>query len=72
MVPMAIIRSAWRGEEEERSAPKREKSKSLAIADIYSIPQQAVAKGRGHMEYFRHMPMAFDRVVTMRPPCSSR
>src|SRR5688572_11575312 len=42
-----MSRSAWRGENRNTSAPKRERSKRLVAVAMSSMPQHAVAKGIG-------------------------
>jgi hypothetical protein len=46
--PATIRRSAWRGENRMTSAPKRARSKREHAVAISSMPQHAVANGRGH------------------------
>src|ERR1035441_3954380 len=48
-----IIRSDWRGEPRNTSAPKREISKRDADIDIISMAQQARPKDMGQMEFLR-------------------
>src|SRR5436189_5346083 len=45
MVPITMSRSAWRGENDKRSAPKRAKSYVDDMVDMNSKPQKDVAKG---------------------------
>src|SRR5690242_12771629 len=48
-----IIRSDWRGEPRNTSAPKREMSKRDADMDIISIAQHARPNDMGQMEFLR-------------------
>jgi hypothetical protein len=51
--PATIRRSHWRGLNRITSAPNRAKSCREAAVAINSMPQQAVAKGMGHMLFER-------------------
>src|SRR5579862_1238661 len=51
--PAMIMRSLWRGEGRNTSAPKRAISKRAAPIDIISIAQQARPKVMGQMELLR-------------------
>src|ERR1041384_1757364 len=51
--PAIIIRSDWRGDGRNTSAPKRAISKREAPIDIISIAQQARPKVIGQMEFLR-------------------
>src|ERR1700758_1141264 len=71
--PAIIIRSDWRGEGRNTSAPKRAISNRDAPIAIISIAQQARPKVMGQMEFLRAQLMAESNVVRMRPsgwsPC---
>src|SRR5438552_11800394 len=62
-----IIRSDWRGEPRNTSAPKRAISKREADIDIISIAQQAKPKDIGQMEFFLAQLIAFPSVVVTIP-----
>src|SRR5216683_3156078 len=51
--PATIIRSAWRGEARNTSAPKRAMSKRSALADIISMAQQARPNVAGQSDELR-------------------
>src|SRR5438105_2381331 len=62
-----IIRSDWRGEPRNTSAPKRAISKRDADIDIISIAQQAKPNDIGQIEFLRAQLIALDRVVVKIP-----
>src|SRR5580765_1197656 len=62
-----IIRSDWRGEPRNTSAPKRAISKREALIDIISMAQHASPKDMGQMEFFRAQLMALSSVVRITP-----
>ena len=63
--PAQISTSAWRGEKDWRSMPKRAMSNRLAAVAMYSMAQQAVPKGIGHSELARaQLARKSSRVVT--------
>src|SRR5579859_4302268 len=65
--PAMIIRSAWRGEGRNTSAPKRAMSKRDAPMAIISMAQQAKPKVMGQMELLRHQFTAQSSEVKMIP-----
>src|SRR6266700_5210793 len=65
--PAMIIRSLWRGDGRNTSAPKRAISKREAPIDIISIAQQARPKDMGQMELLRIQLTAESRVVRTMP-----
>src|SRR5882762_10379095 len=69
--PAMIIRSDWRGDPRNTSAPKRAISKREADIDIISMAQQARPNDMGQMEFLRAQLIALpSEVVTM--PSESR
>src|ERR1017187_5253388 len=52
-VPATIIRSAWRGEGRNTSAPNRARSHLAMEAAIISMAQQARPKPSGQIEFLR-------------------
>src|SRR6266566_9995346 len=68
--PAIIIRSAWRGEPRNTSAPKRAMSKRDADMDIISMAQQARPKLMGHSDDLRAQFTAWSSLVKMRPSCA--
>ena len=62
-----IIRSDWRGEGRNTSAPKRAISKRDAPIDIISMAQQARPKVIGQMEFLRIQLTAESSVVRTTP-----
>src|SRR6266849_5225492 len=62
-----IIRSDWRGEPRNTSAPKRAISNRDALIDIISMAQQAKPNDIGQMEFLRAQLMALSRVVRITP-----
>src|SRR5437773_6647738 len=68
--PAIIIRSAWRGEPRNTSAPKRAMSKRDADMDIISMAQQAKPKLMGQSEDLRAQFTAWSSLVKMRPSCA--
>src|SRR6202008_4994516 len=65
--PAMIIRSDWRGEGRNTSAPKRAISKRDAPIDIISMAQQASPNVIGQMELFRIQLTAEPSVVSTTP-----
>src|SRR5260370_30242186 len=65
--PATIIRSAWRGDGQKTSEPKRATSKRAADMDIISMAQQARPKLSGQMELLRAQFTALSSVVKMMP-----
>src|SRR5882724_3993819 len=65
--PAMIIKSDWRGEPRNTSAPKRAISNRDALIDIISIAQQARPNDMGQMEFLRPQLMALSSVVMIRP-----
>src|SRR5438128_5308046 len=65
--PAIIIRSAWRGEPRNTSAPKRAMSKRDADMDIISMAQQARPKLMGHSDDLRAQFTAWSSLVKIRP-----
>src|ERR1700733_1193983 len=65
--PAMIIRSLWRGDGRNTSAPKRAISKREAPIDIISIAQQAKPKVIGQIELFRIQLTAESSVVRTTP-----
>src|ERR1035441_10252422 len=65
--PAIIIRSLWRGDGRNTSAPKRAISKREAPIDIISMAQQARPNVMGQMELFRIQLTAESMVVRMSP-----
>src|SRR5260221_8397843 len=66
-----IIRSAWRGEGRNTSAPNRATSNRAAAIDIISIAQHAKPNPSGQIELFRAQFTALSSVVKMIPSSSS-
>src|ERR1700741_1114613 len=66
------MRSAWRGEGRNTSAPKRATSKRAAAMDIISMAQQAKPKPSGQMELLRAQFTALSSVVKRMPSSSRR
>src|SRR2546422_8496219 len=62
-----IIRSDWRGEPRNTSAPKRAISKRDADIDIISMAQQAKPNDMGQMEFLRAQLIALPSVVVTMP-----
>src|SRR6185436_11410060 len=62
-----IMRSDWRGEPRNTSAPKRAMSKREADIDIISIAQQAKPNDIGQIEFLRAQLMAEPSVVVTMP-----
>src|ERR1700739_874349 len=70
--PATIMRSAWRGEGRNTSAPKRATSRAHAAIDIISMAQQARPKPSGQIELLRAQFTALSSCVKMMPSsCSS-
>src|SRR5437588_13052314 len=65
--PAIIIRSAWRGEPRNTSAPKRAMSKRDADMDIISMAQQAKPKLMGQSDDLRAQFTAWSSLVKIRP-----
>src|SRR2546421_12884711 len=65
--PAMIIRSAWRGEPRNTSAPKRAMSKRAADMDIISMAQQARPKLMGQSDDLRAQFTAWSSLVKIRP-----
>src|SRR5207248_3058013 len=65
--PAMIIKSDWRGDGRNTSAPKRAMSKRDAPMAIISMAQQARPKVMDQMEFLRAQLMALSRVVRMSP-----
>src|SRR6266436_7511623 len=65
--PAIIIRSDWRGDGRNTSAPKRAMSNRDAPMDIISIAQQAKPKVNGQMEFLRIQLTAESSVVSTTP-----
>src|SRR5208337_3425595 len=65
--PAIIIRSLWRGDGRNTSAPKRAISKRDAPIDIISIAQQAKPKVMGQIEPLRIQFTAESSVVRTTP-----
>src|SRR5215469_9325353 len=65
--PAIIIRSDWRGDPRNTSAPNRAISKRDADIDIISIAQQAKPKDMGQMEFLRAQLTALSKVVNRKP-----
>src|SRR5258708_40057992 len=65
--PAIIIRSDWRGEGRNTSAPKRAMSKRDAPIDIISIAQQAKPNVMGQIEFFRIQFTTLATVVSTTP-----
>src|SRR5579864_6787416 len=65
--PAIIIRSDWRGDPRNTSAPKRAMSKREALIDIISIAQHAKPNDMGQIEFFRAQLMAWSSVVITMP-----
>src|SRR5271154_7010476 len=66
-----IIRSLWRGDPRNTSAPNREISKRDALIDIISIAQQASPKAIGQIEFLRPQLITLSRVVVITPARSA-
>ena len=62
-----IIRSLWRGDPRNTSAPNRAMSNRDALIDIISIAQQASPKAIGHIEFFLPQLMTLSSVVVTTP-----
>src|SRR5580658_4718404 len=69
--PAMIIRSDWRGDPRNTSAPKREISNRDALIDIISMAQQARPNDMGQMEFFLPQLMTLSRVVVIMPARSA-
>src|SRR5215469_17285382 len=65
--PAIIIKSDWRGEGRNTSAPNRAISKREAPIDIISMAQQARPKVMGQIELLRIQFRAESKVVRMTP-----
>src|SRR5439155_2112344 len=65
--PAIIIRSAWRGEPRNTSAPKRAMSKRDADMDIISMAQQARPKLMGQRDDLRAQFTDWSSLVKIRP-----
>src|ERR1700704_4709046 len=65
--PAIMIRSDWRGDGRNTSAPKRAISKRDAPIDIISMAQQAKPKVSGQMEFLRIQLTAESSVVRTTP-----
>src|SRR5579859_7937374 len=65
--PAIIIRSDWRGEPRNTSAPKRAISKRDADIDIISMAQHARPKLMGHKEDLRAQFTALSSCAKTRP-----
>src|SRR5271168_5109331 len=65
--PAMIIRSLWRGDGRNTSAPKRAISKRDAPIDIISIAQQARPKVIGQIEFLR-IQLTVESSVVMTMP----
>src|ERR1700693_6284792 len=65
--PAMIIRSDWRGDPRNTSAPNRAISKREALIDIISIAQQASPNDIGQMEFLRAQLTARSSVVMTIP-----
>ena len=62
-----IIKSLWRGEPRNTSAPKRAISNREALIDIISMAQQASPNDIGQMEFFRAQFTAASSAVSTIP-----
>lgn len=70
--PATIIKSHWRGENRNASAPNRAMSCLEAPVAMSSIPQHAVAKGMGQRLFFLHqLAMSLSLVTKMLSPRKS-
>src|SRR6516164_8368921 len=67
--PAMIIRSDWRGEGRNTSAPKRAISKRDAPIDIISMAQQARPKVIGQMEFLRTQLTTLSSDARTTPSC---
>src|SRR5215469_14833155 len=65
--PAIIIKSDWRGDGRNTSAPKRAMSKREAPIDIISIAQHARPKVIGQMEFLRIQLTTLSTVVSTTP-----
>src|SRR5881275_1498374 len=65
--PAMIIRSDWRGDGRNTSAPKRAISKRDAPMDIISIAQQASPNVIGQIEFLRIQLITLSTVVSTTP-----
>src|SRR3954447_22824671 len=65
--PAMIIKSDWRGDPRNTSAPKRAMSYRDALMDIISMAQQANPNDMGQMEFLRALLTARFRVVRTIP-----
>src|SRR5262249_3648983 len=65
--PAIIIKSDWRGEPRNTSAPNRAISNRDALIDIISIAQQARPKLMGQIEFLRAQLIARSSVVRTKP-----
>src|ERR1700687_2174555 len=65
--PAMIIKSDWRGDGRNTSAPKRAISNRDAPMDIISIAQQASPKVIGQMEFLRIQLTTLSTVVSTTP-----
>src|SRR6185369_9223379 len=68
IVPAIIITSAWRGVARATSNPNLEKSYFADATDIISIPQQLVAKVKGHRELERAQLITSSSLLKTTPP----
>src|SRR5664279_4132125 len=66
-VPATIIKSAWRGEGRNTSAPNRARSHLAIDAAIISMAQHARPKPSGQMEFLRPQLYSSSRVVVNTP-----
>src|SRR5882762_9970217 len=71
MVPAIMITSACLGEALATSNPNREKSYLAPATAIYSIPQQLVAKVKGHKEFDLAQLMISSNLLSIIPPPGS-
>src|SRR5581483_7603479 len=62
-----IMRSDWRGEPRNTSAPKRAMSKREALMDIISMAQQASPNDMGQMEFLRAQLIAWSSFANSTP-----
>src|SRR5262245_12544099 len=69
--PATIIRSAWRGEPRNTSAPKRDTSKRGPAIAIISIAQHARPKPSGQIAFARAQFTTLETVVNRMPFSSS-
>ena len=69
--PATIMRSAWRGDARNTSAPKRAKSYRAALVAIISMAQQASPNVAGQSEERRAQLTIFSTVVVRIPSGTS-